>query len=398
MSKKHRNPDETWLNPHMLEWAREWRGFSLEEVAEKFKKTPDQIRAWELSESAPTPTVIQARKLAALYHRSFSEFFLPSPPAIAEPKSLPDFRLHKDILDASHERESKQHQQWAEAQRESALDLFQELGETPPEIDEELFTNVKSDTEKAAEIARTGIAFNKDDQFGLRKDQAHTLPKILRSKLETVGILTLRHSQIKYFGIRGMCIAEFPLPTIVIGNEATTAQAFTIAHEFAHILLKSSGVSGPRSKDYEHVPEERWCDRFAAAFLMPQTLIEQVMGTRPSQPVQQISDDDLDEKASQFRVSTHAMLIRLVHLGYVAATYYWDVKKPFFDEQERDARTFGRSKYYGTRYRSQLGDLYTGLVMEAWSLGRITNHHAAQYMGIKNLKHLNDIRHEYHAE
>ena len=32
---------------------------------------------------------------------------------------------------------------------------------------------------------------------------------------------------------------------------------------------------------------------------------------------------------------------------------------------------------------------------EAWSSGNITNHHAAQYMGMKNIKHLDDIRKEY---
>lgn len=72
------NSDDPWLNPEMLEWAREWRGLTLDDVAEKFKKTPDQIRAWELNEASPT--VKQARRLAELYHRAFSEFFLPSPP------------------------------------------------------------------------------------------------------------------------------------------------------------------------------------------------------------------------------------------------------------------------------------------------------------------------------
>jgi hypothetical protein len=85
------------------------------------------------------------------------------------------------------------------------------------------------------------------------------------------------------------------------------------------------------------------------------------------------------------------MLIRLVHLGYVQAAYYWDVKKAQFDEQDKKKR-FGRTKYYGSRFRASYGDLYTGLVIEAWTSGRITNHNAAEYMGIKNLAHLNDIR------
>ncbi|MEG3617384.1 XRE family transcriptional regulator [Magnetovibrio sp. PR-2] len=395
MGASAHNPDDLWLNPEMLEWARNWRGLTLDDVAERFKKTPEQIRAWELNEASPT--VKQARKLAKLYSRSFSEFFLPSPPDVPKPITLPDFRLHKDVLDASHEWEVEQLQQWVETQREAAIDLFQEVGEAPAEIDSKLFFSLRDEPEAAAEIARKTVGFSKDDQFGLKKAEAYTLPNILRDRLEAIGILTLRHSQLKHYGIRGMCIAEFPLPTIVFTKESPTAQAFTVAHEFAHILLKASGVTGPKSKDYDSVPEERWCDRFAAAFLMPKSLVEETLGQTPALPKASISDEDLDEAATLFRVSPHAMLVRLVHLEYVSAKYYWGVKKPEFDEWEHNAKGFGRAKFYGTRYQSQLGNMYTGLVMEAWSSGRLTNHNAAEYMGIKNLKHLNDIRREYYG-
>jgi hypothetical protein len=85
------------------------------------------------------------------------------------------------------------------------------------------------------------------------------------------------------------------------------------------------------------------------------------------------------------------MLIRLVHLGYVKEDFYWNNKKSKFDKEEADYKQYGRAEYYGTRYRNTLGDLYTKLVLQAWSLGRITNHAAAELMGIKNLAHLHDI-------
>ena len=84
------------------------------------------------------------------------------------------------------------------------------------------------------------------------------------------------------------------------------------------------------------------------------------------------------------------------HLGYVRSSYYWQIKKPQFDADERGYRSYGRATYYGSRYKSQLGDLYTGLVLEVWSTGKITNHNAAEYMGIKNISHLNDIRNLSH--
>ena len=89
------------------------------------------------------------------------------------------------------------------------------------------------------------------------------------------------------------------------------------------------------------------------------------------------------------------MLIRLVDLGYVESGYYWGKKRAEFLKEEEEFEGGGRAKYYGTRYRSQNGDLFTGLVMEAWDRRLITNHSAAEFMGIKNLAHLNDIRGDF---
>jgi Zn-dependent peptidase ImmA (M78 family) len=205
-------------------------------------------------------------------------------------------------------------------------------------------------------------------------------------------VLILRKNDLKNAAIRGICLAEFPLPVIIFRNEAPAGQAFTLAHEFAHVLIKHSAISGPRQSSYEQIPVEKWCDRFAAAFLMPRGQLVALLGGPPTRGADFFPDEELLRLAAMFRVSAHAMLIRLVHIGYVQAAYYWDVKKPEFDKQERSYRSFGRTRYYGQRYGSSLGEMYTGLVIEAWNGGRITSHNAAEYMGIKNLRHMYDIR------
>lgn len=86
------------------------------------------------------------------------------------------------------------------------------------------------------------------------------------------------------------------------------------------------------------------------------------------------------------------MLIRLVKLGYVDSTFYWSVKYLQLIDEESAYESFEIPAYYASRYRSSLGDTYTGLVLEAWSTGRITNHNAGEFMGIKNPGHLEAIR------
>jgi len=381
------------FNPVMFRWAREWRGISIEEAAKRVNKKPEDILAWENNEKKPT--VKQARNLSDLYGRSFLEFFLPKPPDIYIPKSVPDFRMHRGVIGPDEKRIATDIHRWAESHRISALDLFLETDEPLPELPKQIFSDIKTAPDIAANNARTALDFSFEEQTRLQKNELNKLPDILRRKFEAIGILTLRRTDLKSAKMRGMCIAEFPLPVIVFSNESPAAQAYTLAHEFAHVLIKESGITGQEKAEYALQPIEKWCDQFAAAFLMPLIAVENFFGKKPNAPSAIIADSDLQSLADRFKVSPHAMLIRLVHLGYIKASYYWDIKKPLFDQEENNFKSYGRAPYYGVRYKSSLGELYTSLVLEAWQSGKITNHNAAEFMGIKNISHLNDIRNNF---
>jgi Zn-dependent peptidase ImmA (M78 family) len=379
------------VNPQMLVWARRQSGFSLEEVAAKFKN----IAAWEQPETDVKPTVKQARDLAGFYNRAFLEFFRTQPPVLKQPENIPDFRMIRGAPDPHDQPRLKIIQEWAEARREDALGLLAELGEQPKEIPQEFFTNIQTNPDVVADRTRNLIGFSFDEQLRIVYSNKDSLINILRQKIENFGVLVLKSNELQSHKARGMCLANFPLPVIVFGNESPGAQLFTLLHELAHIAIKQSGVIGYIDKNSER-PIEKWCDQFAASFLMPIGAVTRLIGNRPNNPAQAIADEQLLTYARYFRVSSHAMLIRLVHLGYVESGYYWDIKKPQFDDDEENYKFFGRSKYWGSRYKSALGDFYTGLVLEAWNTGKITNHNAAEYMGIKNISHLFDIRDNFH--
>lgn len=389
MNTKMKDHPAIPFNSEILRWAREWRQRSIEDAARKVGTQPNKVVAWESGKA--TPTVRQARILADYYDRAFLEFFLPEPPRVPRPQILPDFRMHAGAAPPADDRDVLEIQGWTETQRINALDLYAELGERPPEIPEDLFTNVATDPENAAARTRAVIDFPIRMQFELPADD-DALPSLLRQKFESLGVLTFRLTELKHFGIRGICLAQFPLPVIVFRDEAPSAQSFTLAHEFGHVLIRESAITGRRQPAYERNPIEKWCDMFAAAFLMPRNELEKSVGAPPEVPADNFPEDHLSDLARAFRVSAHAMLIRLVHLGYVSAVFYWEKKKPEFDAVEAEYQRFGRPKYYGVRYKNRLGELYTNLVLDAWAADRITNHNAAQFMGIKNLQHLFDIR------
>jgi hypothetical protein len=142
-----------WLNPNVLRRAREWRGRTVEEAAKKINKRPEDIIAWETTNSG-APTARQARILAEFYGRAFIEFFLPELPVVALPALVPDYRMHAGVTPPTDNRELQAIQQWAETQRLNALDLFDELGKQAPQIPHSLRRTTESQASLTSAVSR----------------------------------------------------------------------------------------------------------------------------------------------------------------------------------------------------------------------------------------------------
>ncbi len=383
-------------NPLVLEWARLRTGMTVDDVAKKLRVTVQKIKDWE--SGASRPTVRQGRKLAEYYNRHFLEFFSNKIPEVKGVELVPDYRTFrgKHTPSRKENRAMEAVQEWAEEQRLNALALIEELGDQPPIFSDNLRFEVDRDVEAAAAISRDAIGFGIQEQFSLRKSMHYKFPEILRDKIEEMGVLVLKKSEITKQGVRGVCLFVTPLPVIVFGSESPGAQAFTLAHEFGHVLLGASGISGqPHFGDKSgHKEIEDWCNRFASAFLAPCSSIEEKLG-KADLPANKIETTELKKLAEMFAISPHAMLIRLVDLGYVQRQFYWKTMLPIFRKEEEEYKSYVRSKYYGKRFINAQGRYYTGLVMTAWSGGQISAHNAAEYMGIKNINHLRDIRKDY---
>jgi Zn-dependent peptidase ImmA (M78 family)/DNA-binding XRE family transcriptional regulator len=381
------------INRDVLKWARERVGLSQDAAAEGAGVQPDQLREWE---SGPkTPTVRQARKLAQVYDRPFLEFLSSKRPKVKPLELVPDFRMHREAEPPEERYELLLIQSKTEEIRLNALDLFEMLGEQPPVLPDEIYASIKDEVEIVAARARTLLQLPVEEQLALKVSEKDRFANMQRRKFEEAGIIVAKHSGLIHFNARGLCFYATPLPVIVFSNESPGAQAFTLAHELAHVILRVSGISGvPGAASPSAKKIEDWCNAFASAFLIPSHALARFV-PRLASPLDRIEDNRLSELAKTFAVSRHAMLIRLVKLGYIKASFYWNIKRPQFLEEEAEYKSFGRSKYYGSRYRTARGDLYTGLVLEAWANGMITNHNAAEFMGIKNITHLDAVRDQF---
>jgi Zn-dependent peptidase ImmA (M78 family)/DNA-binding XRE family transcriptional regulator len=389
--KKERAP----FNRDVLKWARERVRLSYDGAAKGAGVTPNHIQNWEAG--SVVPTIKQARKLAGVYDLPFMELLSKERPKVKDLELVPDFRMQRQTEQPTEQYDLILIQSEAEEVRLNAIDLFEMVGSQPPVLPESFYATTEQKPDVVAASVRKIIGMPMSEQFSRKGNDKDKFVAAFRNYLERSGIIVMKNSGLVKFGARGMCLFASPLPVIIFSNEAPTAQAFTLAHELAHVVLKESAISGPirtapaktRAKTIED-----WCDVFAGAFLMPADQVASVL-PKPVKPENSIDDGRISRIANAFCVSRHAALVRLVELGYVKEDFYWKVMRPRFLEQEAAYTGGGRPKYYGSRFRSSRGDLYTGLVLEAWSNGVITNHSAGEFMGIKNLTHLEDIRHHF---
>lgn len=201
---------------------------------------------------------------------------------------VPDFRLSHDGIAKNGQRVLLGIQEWVEDLRDDALALLDDLEESPPAIPGSLAFDFDTDPETAAQLARAEMSIPVEQQSCKTSQAKTSFPETLRDKIEALGILVLKSSDLVKAGARGMCISERPLPVIIFTNESPGAQAFTISHELGHVLLSRSGISGApiaekQGSPVQHQNVEVWCNRFSAALLIPADMLQSIY-ERPSRP------------------------------------------------------------------------------------------------------------------
>lgn len=376
---------EALANPLMLEWARRASGLEPEDVARKAGVKIGRVSEWERDERRPTIT--QLRKLADIYKRPLGFFFLEEPPP--EDPLPADFRRLDREPQEPFSPELRLAIRMARARRESALELFEELSETPHTW--ELRVRISDDAERVGERLRTVL--------GIPSGPIGGDPRLafnrLRAATEKAGVLVFQAEKIEVTEMRGFSIAEQPVPVVVLNiKDAPAARSFSLLHELTHVALNRSGIclfeEIRLSNDEKRV--EVFCNRVAGASLLPaESLLQE-----PETPKQRrsIDDDALDALALRYGASPEAVLRRLVDLKRVSSEVY-DRKRPeFLRRYERLRSEQKEAGGHPPRARmaiARAGNTFIRLVLEAYDEERITASDVADLLG-ERLEHLDRIR------
>ncbi len=380
-----------YVNNEMLVWARSTTPFHTTiDVQARTHINASKLNAWESGDDYPSIT--EAKKLAKLYKIPFAAFFMSAPPE-REPRPYTDRRTIRGTIYYEDSYEL-----WSEigriiGNREKIIELVDKDDE------DETFEPIPS-YDKNLNAEKIGDAIRK--YLGVKlpiKNKAAYNQKSFnyyRAVLESKGILVSQITGVSLEEMKGISIYYDDYPIIAVNNkDYERAKTFSLMHELAHILRRSSSLC-MIDFDERNDEEEKLCDRIAAEILMPRdsfTVIARTVFNRRNE----WDEEGLRYIADKFGVSPFSVIRRLYELKIVSKSIYSfvyeEMSNHFKENQaEIDANNEGRQimiPYY-VRYLNKEGYLYTKTIMSSYSKGKISYGEMCHILNVNSL-HINKM-------
>ena len=328
------------INPAIIKWARERSGYSLQDIAKFFKKDTETISNWESGSSAPT--YAQLEKLADKFKRPIALFFFPEVPQ--EPDLVKRLALRSSEIEAlsPNIRLLLRH---AAARQLSLMEL--NMGVNPAET--KIFRDLRAELDDSVvELTRRTREYL---DIGVETQASWSNPKealeIWRDRIEDKGIFVFKDAFREDF-VDGFSLVHDQFPVIYLNNSMPHArQIFTLFHELAHLLFRRNGITRGVKIGGEKI--ERFCNRFAAEFLVPSADLE----TRLHFP--DYDDTAIGDLASHYKVSRPVILLKLIDqrilkpADFKKMTKKWNEAHESKLEKAAASNKSGGGDYYNTR-------------------------------------------------
>lgn len=304
------------INPEILHWAMERSEIEPEQIAQKVHVKPQKIQQWLSGQTFPTFS--QLRTLAKVLYLPVGYFFLKKPPklkpALADFRALPDTQKGKFSVDLQAVledalRKRDWYREWRMQQETEPLPFVGKF--TPHAEIKEVVREIKN-VLKIKDYPAEGTHSWSEH---LRKliDLAEKAGVLIFMR-GVVGSNNKRPLNVQEF--RGFTIVDNIAPIIFINAQDSIAgRIFTFAHEFAHLLTGTSGVSNPEmtpaaiTKDLEEI--EVYCNQVAAEFLVPEPMMRAFWDNRNT------TIKNVENIANIFKVSSFVALYRSYDLKFI---------------------------------------------------------------------------------
>jgi Zn-dependent peptidase ImmA (M78 family) len=260
--------------------------------------------------------------------------------------------------------------------RQEALARLSEIDDEiqPPTL---ISMSLRSDPEAEGAKFRQAFGFDIPTQLSMTAQKAFVR---WRSMVEAMGV-SVYVEPLGDDTSRGVSDSFNGFPSIIIDQKEKLhgARLFTLFHELAHHFVGQVGISNLRNDN----GVERFCNRFAAAFLMPIEAVALVL-PRAGRGRPEPTIDELDRASRRLCVTISQMALRMEDLGYAGPSYYRGIKAAL-------AKPTKGQPEYRYNYLSQYGEHLPRRVLKAFDAGLISTVEAARAMNTSPV-HFDDIR------
>lgn len=330
-----------------LQRARKAAGLSLRALATQAGVSHAAIKKYEDGAVMPSSDVL-IRIARALKVRT-EYFFRPDTVALDGVEYRKKAALPKKRLDAiTHDVQDR---------IERRLEL-ESLFPVPPVQPFRLPDGLPERVHSLAEVERVADAVRR--AWGLGEDPIPDLVDVL----ETRGVRVFAVSVDALGKFDGMAACANGMPVVVLAAHAAgDRQRFTLAHELGHLLL--DGRLAPA------LDEEAACNRFAGAFLMPESSARREFGERRTA----IEPRELSLLKEEYGMSMSGLLYRALDLGIITPAYRTQQHRYF------NARGW-RVREPGAEYPTEKAHVFEQLVFHALAENYIGESKAAELLGL----------------
>lgn len=352
------------INPDVLRWSMQESGLSEDDLAAATSRSVPLVQQWLSGEAFPTKGDVE--KIGARAGRSIQFYFLPRPPA--ESPAVAQFR--SSIVRSQNDPTAEV----AAVRAAARLQKVVRWASTETNADAISFpSQVNSATEYAA-LMRDHLHWHTQTQVNATSKSA--LFKALRAAIEQLGVTVILRPMGEE-NCRGFSLADSHAPLIAINRDYKLAslRTYTLLHELAHITRGSSAVCFD-----ENTAEERWCEAFAASFLMPEDHVRTYFAKKHWTSV---AVSEVDEKirltSNRYKASWQSVAIRLRELGLAGQDVVDRVMRGSGEEDRGFAPT---SRPTPIRRLDEFGATFTRAVLDLRQHEQLSEIDARRYLNV----------------
>lgn len=349
------------LKKERLIYAREYYGFSLDEVSEKTNIKKELLSKCENGEDFLS--YAQLSKLSDFYNQSLLFFFLNGTPL--EDKFAISFRKIQKESGYNLSKKVKEMMDKANIYRLNLCELYE--NQETESFSDSLTKNSINDDKKLIDWLREKLDLSLEKQKNFTRTSV--LLDYLREVFYEIGIYIFKDS-FQDMSVSGLCLFDEKYPIILINNKTTfNRQIFTIFHEVYHLYCRETDI------DFSEKAEEKACDKFAAEFLIPDEDFSNHLAEIESFEIR----DFISHLANLYTVSEDAIMYRLLAKGIISSDFYQKVRTGNF--RNINSATSG-GNFYFTRM-SYLGKPYLNRVFNLYYSGHLSISRVGMYTQLK---------------